>query len=922
MQGKRKQDRTSIGGVLLAILIVAVQAIALPGDLDTTFGPSGGYLLSDFGGLELNETVADAALQADGKIVVLGSQAQSLSIRDFLVARYNPNGSIDSAFGGGDGFVTITDPASTAQPGGLAIQSDGKIVFAGGAGTEAFVFRLNSDGSLDTSFSGDGFQSINSSGEAFDLAVDSAGKIVLSTYSPSPFNSAGLARLNPDGTLDTTFDGDGRRSLSNNIYAPRGLAIQPDGDIVVAGKSAATANVGDVVLVRVLNDGSLDPTFDDDGILNTNIADRHGEARGVVIQSDGKIVIAGALTALGHGSFDPVVMRFVPSGNLDTTFDGDGIRQVELTGDSTDLRFTDLAIDQDGRIIAVSDNQNSYDFFFRDELKVVRLEQNGALDVDFDHNGVVDSTNCENGRKILIQPNGRVISLGGRDRARNDGDHIDGICVERFTANGSVDVLFNPEIPDGIARIDMLGISAVAELPSGKILIGGWREAGGSGSYEAILMRLNQNGTIDSSFMDEGEYVPLVNLSNTYFFDIDVLTDGSFIAAGEGGTLGGMLVKFTPAGVPDTAFSFDGQTYSSTAARFHAVTVRPDGKVIGCGSSGSSGTRAGRLARFSSTGSFESWNQITFGTVSGSSEILECESLLDGRTIVAGYGSDGSNENAAISRTTDLSVDGTFGSGGTVTAASSALNERASGLAILINGKIVVSTTAIGSDGSRNFGVFRANSDGLPDDDLKGFGEGGLLSIAFQAGVDDEATAILVEPNGSIIVGGNSFTTPSASFAVTKITYDGSFYPGWGTFGRALTSFPATSASMNALHMNADGKLIAAGELSNGSSGIAKYQNVVVPTAAEISISGRVVTPYGQGIRGAVISAVAADGSVRSAVTNSFGYFRLTNLTVGQYVIQAVAKRYSFEDPVRVIDGVNDVTDITFVSVLLEPKRD
>jgi uncharacterized delta-60 repeat protein len=916
MQGKRQQDRTSISSVILTHLLIVAQAGALPGDLDPNFGPAGGSVLSDLGGLELDERIADAALQSDGKIVVLGSREPSALVQDFLVARYNANGSLDSSFGGGDGFVTVADPATAARPGGIAIQSDGKIVFAGGQGFSAYVFRLNSDGSLDTSFSGDGLQTVASAGEAHAVMIDSAGKIVLATYAPSPGNLASLVRLNGDGSLDTSFDGDGRRSFGADIYFPRGLAIQPDGDIVVAGKSSTSVNVGDVALVRVLDNGSLDPTFDGDGILNTNIADRHGEARGIAIQADGKIVIAGGLTGAGNSFFDPVVMRFDASGSFDTTFDVDGIRQIELTGDDQNVFFNDIAIGPDGTVMAVSDDPSGYHFFNRHELKVVRFDSSGALDNTFDDNGVAVSQVCEDGAKLLIQPNGRIVSAGNRDRSRNDGDSVDGLCVQRFTANGSVDLTFNPEVPDGTAILDLLAIAAVAELPSGKILIGGWRELSGTGTYEAVLMRLNQNGTFDSSFMDDGEYTPPVTSGHSRFLDIDILADGGFIASGEGGSLGAMLVRFTPTGIPDTSFSSDGAAFSTSASRYNAVTVRPDGKVIGCGSTGS-GTRSGRIGRFSATGGFETSVVNTFATVSGSSEILDCQSLIDNRVIVVGYGSDGTSEYATISRHGDLAIDTAFGNSGIALAASSPkIDERSTGLALQSSGKILVSTTALDNDGSRNFGVFRANSDGTPDDQLASFGNGGLASIGFGFGINDDATALLLEPGGAMIVGGTTNSSPTSSFALAKLNSDGALRLGWGTLGRTSTNFAGSFASLRSLALTADGNVLAVGEISNGTAAIAKYQNVLVPTAAKVTVSGRVVDPSGRAIARAVIVLTDHAGTERYAITNTFGYFRFSDVAVGGYIISAQHRSFRFESQFAEFLGDTDGIKIVAARVV------
>jgi uncharacterized delta-60 repeat protein len=197
------------------------------------------------------------------------------------------------------------------------MQSDGKIVMAGGSdsgpgGASRFTLvRYNSSGSLDTSFGGagvvtTGFETVENFAGAWDVAIQADGKIVAAggvaagtVGGPDGF---ALARDNLDGSLDTTFDGDGRQTLQFGYSYPGPvMAIQSNGQIVLAGQILAPDE--NLALARVNTDGSLDTNFGTGGTVTTNIP---GEARAVALQADGKIV------AVGVSGGDFVAARFCP----------------------------------------------------------------------------------------------------------------------------------------------------------------------------------------------------------------------------------------------------------------------------------------------------------------------------------------------------------------------------------------------------------------------------------------------------------------------------------------------------------------------------------------------------------------------------------------------------------------------------------
>ncbi|MDZ8064518.1 MAG: DUF4347 domain-containing protein, partial [Nostoc sp. DedQUE08] len=257
------------------------------GSLDTSFS-SDGKVTTGFG---LTIDIAHSTtVQADGKIIVAGTDGT-----DFALARYNSNGSLDTSFSS-DGKVT-TDFGLLAIDivYSTAVQADGKIIVAGVSNGDFALARYNSNGSLDTSFSSDGKVTTDFGLLAIDIvystAVQADGKILVAGESNGDF---ALARYNSDGSLDTSFSSDGKVTtdfglLPNEIAYS--LAVQADGKILVAGVSN-----NDFALVRYNSDGSIDTTFDNDGKVNTDLGLgllTLDIAYGLVQQPDGKIIVAG-----------------------------------------------------------------------------------------------------------------------------------------------------------------------------------------------------------------------------------------------------------------------------------------------------------------------------------------------------------------------------------------------------------------------------------------------------------------------------------------------------------------------------------------------------------------------------------------------------------------------------------------------------
>jgi uncharacterized delta-60 repeat protein len=332
--------RTVLIAAIASVVVVssALPAHAAPGDLDPSFDTDG-KVTTDFGSaVDEGEGVA---VQPNGKIVVAGLKGGTEF--DFALARYNPDGTLDPSFDS-DGKAITNFGAFVDQAFDVAVQPDGKIVAAGWSNNDFALARYNTDGTLDTSFDTDGkvTTDFGSTDRATGVAVQPNGKIVAAGQSGDDF---ALARYNIDGTLDTSFDTDGKVTTDFGVTIEQrpAVALQPNGRIVAAGQSG-----NDFALARYNVDGSLDASFDSDGKVTTDFGG-DDQGRGVALEPNGKIVAAG-YTNPGVLAHDFALARYNADGTLDAGF-GSGGKVTTAIGATIDVG-TDVAIQPNGKIVA------------------------------------------------------------------------------------------------------------------------------------------------------------------------------------------------------------------------------------------------------------------------------------------------------------------------------------------------------------------------------------------------------------------------------------------------------------------------------------------------------------------------------------------------------------------------------------------
>jgi uncharacterized delta-60 repeat protein len=409
---RRAGRRLLFAACMLALLLIPA-AGATPGALDPSFG-TGGKVTTAIGAADAHAYAL--VRQPDGKLVVAGDSYNitTPSLYDFTLARYNPNGSLDTSFDG-TGKVTTAIGLNNDGASALALQPDGKLVAAGasnnGSDYDFALARYNPDGSLDKSFKGTGKVTTAigpGNDQAFALVLQPDGKIVVAgrSYNGSQ-NVFALARYKPDGELDTSFNGTGKvttaiGSLEDEAYA---LALRPDGKLVAAGHSRNGSQTF-FALTRYNPNGSLDTSFNGTGKVTTAIGG-YAEAHELALQPDGKLVAAGVGDNGSHFAF--ALARYNPNGSLDTSFNGTGKVTTAIGAVQDDA--IDLAQQPDGKLVAAgySTNGSQHDF------ALSRYNPNGSLDLSLNGTGKVTTaigSGQDEAYGLAIAPDGKLVAAG------------------------------------------------------------------------------------------------------------------------------------------------------------------------------------------------------------------------------------------------------------------------------------------------------------------------------------------------------------------------------------------------------------------------------------------------------------------------------------------------------------------------------
>ncbi len=402
---------------IITLFLIVIQAIFVyaqdPGDLDTTFNGTGIVTTTLSSDLDIGDGIA---VQSDGKIVVAGTEND----KTLAVIRYNSDGSLDTTFNG-SGFVTdstLNYPDNQA----VAIQPDGKLVvatssFGFNTSDVTILLRYTLTGTLDSDFKGTGIVTTSvGSGSSGNAVAVANNKITVAGYGDNHF---AVVRYNNDGTLDTDFNGTGIVTTPiGTISDGLDVAIHPDnGKIVVVGITEDNPN-NDFAVVRYNDDGTLDTTFNGTGVVTTSISADNDIAYGVALQPDGKIVVAG-LTGPPTG-IAIVVARYTITGTLDTTLNSTGV-VTTLVGQQS--AAADVVIQPDGKIVAggvvVENGQSRFVLVRYDNAGNLDTTFNstGIVTTTIDQNALI-------GRALTIQPDNKLLMTGFSEDGSSNSDIV------------------------------------------------------------------------------------------------------------------------------------------------------------------------------------------------------------------------------------------------------------------------------------------------------------------------------------------------------------------------------------------------------------------------------------------------------------------------------------------------------------------
>jgi uncharacterized delta-60 repeat protein len=389
-----------------SLLVLGSPARADAGDLDPLFSEDGVQVTSFPGHYGVAH---GAVVHVAGRMVVVGGMHTNEGIgSDFALVRYTFGGELDATFGVGGRILTDFD-GRYDQGEAVAVQPDGRLVAVGSTTDDIAVARYGIDGSLDASFDGDGRKLIDLGGSesARDVAIQSNGKILVAVTDGMDF---GIVRLMPDGGMDGSFGNGGvvRTDWAGFQDSALAIAVQPDGRIVAGGFTIAPSTREDFALARYLPNGALDPTFGNGGRVRTDFLRWGDRITDLVFQPDGKIVVSGQASAdpgWADQRSNVALARYLRNGALDATFGTRG--RVHTNFGSFFDNAHGMALQPDGRIVVGSSRYTGQGW---SDAAVARYEPNGDLDPTFGTGGIAIAADT----KVTSDDVGGLVLVGNR----------------------------------------------------------------------------------------------------------------------------------------------------------------------------------------------------------------------------------------------------------------------------------------------------------------------------------------------------------------------------------------------------------------------------------------------------------------------------------------------------------------------------
>jgi uncharacterized delta-60 repeat protein len=808
-----------------------------PGTLDPTFNTTG-HLTAVVGDGGRNEGRA-VAVQPDGMILAAGNTGNAEGdANDFVLARFKEDGTLDPNFAAGGIAVTPIGDGRRAGVRCMALQSDGKILVAGGAfvngsGTDAALVRYLANGTLDPHF-GDGGRVLTDSGPMADdfiqgMALQSDGKIIVTGYANTPGGKRlFLARYNANGSLDAAFGTSGKvvTDLQGNGEAQgRDVVVMSNGRIIVAGYRSQ-AGAADFALAGYLSTGSLDPAFGTGGMVFTDFGDDGDEtAWSIAAQPDGRLVVAGTRNDSSGGSA-VALARYLADGSLDSVFGTNG--RITSNFSDTSLDFGRAVwVQKDGRILVAGSTRTAEQ---APDFLLMRFLDNGSPDPNFGSAGRMATDGLSNhpvsheaALDLALQANGGIVVIGHAGDGESTefalarygnalAPSVDLVAPANLTAKSvalAADIAANPNQPGDTATVS-LAVGTDAQY------------------YVSHTPTVTTVSTTARSSRNMANLVP--DTTYHYYFRASsivgiTIARGTFHTPSNNAELAGISVS---TGTLSQAFDSNVTSY--------AVEMPPLVQSI---------TLTPALAHPRATLTIKvNGAAITSKTDTGAMPLP-----LNGEAMVAFEvrAQDGTTKLYQVSVTRPIPSEGkldlSFNGSGMVQTIFETGNSQAESAVVLEDGRILAGGT-VTAGANRDFALVRYLPNGALD---TSFGYGGKVITPISAG-NDYCYSIALQPDGKILAAGRALDGVEADFALVRYHQNGALDPTFGTGGKVVTPVGASEDSAQSIAVQKDGKIVVAG-YSNSSATLGDF--AVVRYEADGTLDqlfgtgGKVITDVG-----------------------------------------------------------------------------
>nr|WP_294859111.1 T9SS type A sorting domain-containing protein [uncultured Fluviicola sp.] len=672
------------------------------------------------------------------------------------------------------------------------VQPDGKIVIGGNFTAvngvpRTNIARLNPNGTLDSSFNTNYSAVGTSNYTARASVIQPDGKIIMAINENASSDSQ-IIRINPDGTLESVMN-----NTDGDILT---ISLQPDGKIIVGGEFMEVNIDVRKKIARLNSNGSIDQSFyAGNGVFGTVYT--------TAVQPDGKILIGGNFSTVNYTSVNDIA-RLNGDGSVDLSFN---------PGSGVDYFVQSMNLQADGKIL-IGGNFTDLDGFAIN--RIARLNTDGTRDNNFDPGTGINQNDVWT---IQCQSDGKILA-GGYFNTVNDSIH-NGIV--RFETDGIIDSTFNVSLPANTF------IYAVNIIPGGKIVLGGSFSTVNDVPFNKIV-KVNEDGSLDDVF---NSGTGATNVVHT----INLQTDGKLVVGGIFYSINNAyrtsIARLNPQdGNLDSTFEIGTGAFLNVSASY----IQADGKILLGGNFTSfNDTLINRVIRLNSDGSID--QSFDAGTgADGAVTTIKVQS--DGKILLGGeFFSINNVQRPGIARLNpDGSLDMSFNIG-------SGFNDYLDKIILQPDGKILAVGNFTSYNGASYNKIVRLNEDGTPD-------------ASFNSGSGPNTTlyTAALQPNGKILLGG-SFTSfnGNSGRAIVRLNADGTMDPGFN-----ILTFTGSMNTVNALLIQPNGRIVIGGLFSN-INGVAR-KNI-----ARLNADGTLDTTFnpGSGTNTTVTNlAVQSDGRI------------------------------------------------------------